>query len=127
VVPKRTAINLKPFTPYASSGQASPQTIHDKTGLIPVNVTPSDDPEGIRYSFFKCEVHNWTDPHWDCVPENRVEVEETVPVDNHLYWCEEHSEIMLKNKALLFIAPFMRGDMWDTACVRWQNYDVTHG
>jgi hypothetical protein len=36
VVLERTAVAAKPFTPYASFGQASPQTIFDKTGLIPL-------------------------------------------------------------------------------------------
>ena len=87
VAPQRAATGMQPFVPYVSAGQASPQTIHDKTGVSPVSVTHSDDPEWLRYAFFRCEEHDWLDPHWDCQPDVRVAVVRDVPVDNATYWC----------------------------------------
>ena len=127
VVPQRAATGMKPFVPYVSAGQASPQVIHDRTGVLPVSVTHSDDPEWLRYSFFKCEEHNWSDPDWTCMPGDWVEAKENVPVDNALYWREEHSETVVKDKSMLFIAPFTLGSMWADAGVRWQDYGATRG
>jgi hypothetical protein len=68
-VPQRTAVDVQPSTPYASIGQASPQTLFDKTIIIPVSIAPSEDPEVLRYSFFKCEEAKWSDPHWIASPK----------------------------------------------------------
>ena len=52
VVPQRTADRFSAFEPYRSTGQASPHTIWEKTTVQPVSLGPTEDPEGLRFSFF---------------------------------------------------------------------------
>ena len=127
VVPPRTAVSAVTFEPHASTGQTSPQTVCNKATIIPVSIAPSEDPEVLRYSFCKCEEAKWSDPHWIASPEHREKVKQEVPVDNRLYWCQELSEAVIRNNAMLYVAPFSRQDMWDTVGVNWQDYDVTSG
>ena len=50
-----------------------------------------------------------------------------MPVDDQVYLCEEISEKVLKDDAVLYLAPFSRKDMRGELDITWSNFDVSGG
>ena len=92
-----------------------------------INLDQSDDPYWLRYAFFGCVEQNWTDPHWEASPADREIVKQAVPVDSNIYWCLEHSEDVVAHDAMLVIAPFSCGSMWQDCRITWKEIDLSHG